>query len=131
MVIVDTSVWVDFFNARESPVVARLELLLEEEIDLFTTGVIAQELLHGVKNKRARHQLISELERFILIMPTLDTHIRAAEIYDACRKKGITIRGIIDCLIAALALEYGLSLLAKDRDYAKIAQVFPLKMESV
>jgi hypothetical protein len=68
-----------------------------------------------------------ELDHFILVEPTLDTHIQAAEMFDACRKRGYTIRSIIDCLIASLALEYDLTLLEKDKDYAFISKAFPLK----
>ncbi|WP_309386692.1 type II toxin-antitoxin system VapC family toxin [Cerasicoccus frondis] len=127
MVIVDTTVWIHFLQGRETGEVAKLEALLADEVDVFITGLIIQEILTGIKAKKDRAKVIKELSHFILINPTLETHIQAAEIFDACRKKGLTIRSIIDCLIAALALEYDLAVLEKGRDYSFIAEVFPLK----
>ena len=127
MVLVDTTVWIDFLKGRDTAEVGKLEQLLAEETDVFITGIIVQEILSGVKEKKDRAKVRKELEHFMLINPTLETHIRAAEIFDACRKKGYTIRSIIDCLIASLALEYDLTLLENDRDYGYISKVFPLK----
>lgn len=127
MVLVDTSVWIDLLKGRDTKEVEKLEGLLSDETDIFITGLIVQEVLTGVKDKKDREKVRKELERFILINPTLETHIQAAEIFDGCRKKGFTIRSIIDCLIASLALEYELAVLEKDKDYSFISKVFPLK----
>jgi predicted nucleic acid-binding protein len=127
MVIVDTTVWIDFLKGRATAPVAKLEALLAEETDIFTTGLIVQEVLSGIKTNDERVNVRKELERFIVVMPTIGTHVEAADIFDACRKKGYTIRSAVDCLIAALALEYDLTILEKDRDYTYISRVFPLK----
>jgi len=127
MVIVDTSVWIDFLQGRETKEVEELESLLSQEKDVFITGIIVQEILTGIKEKKDRIRVRKELEHFILINPTLETHIQAAEIFDACKKKGFTIRSVIDCLIAALAIEYELTLLERDKDYSYMAKVIPLK----
>ena len=129
MVIVDTSIWIDFLRGRDTPGSIHLEQLLDNEIDLFTTGIIVQEILTGIKEKRTRNSVKKDLEGFITVMPSLGTHAQAAEIFDGCRKKGQTIRSIVDCLVAALAIEYDLYVLQSDRDYHGIAQVFPLKLE--
>lgn len=128
MVIVDTTVWIDFLKGRTAHHVERLERLLLEEEDVFTTGMIVQEVLSGIKKKKERDLVRTEFNRFILVSPTLETHIQAAEIFDACHKKGFTIRSVIDCLISALALEYDLSVLENDRDYGYISKVMPLKI---
>jgi len=127
MVIVDTTVWIDFLKGRKTKEIEKLESLLSEEKDVFITGIIVQEILTGVKDRKDRNRVKRELDHFILINPTLDTHVQAAEIFDACKKKGYTIRSIIDCLIASLALEYDLTLLEKDKDYSFISKVLPLK----
>ena len=59
--------------------------------------------------------------------PVINCGIYSDWLCDACRKKGFTIRSIIDCLIASLALEYELAVLEKDKDYSFISKVFPLK----
>jgi predicted nucleic acid-binding protein len=129
MVIVDTSIWIDFLKGRDTAGALHLEQLLDNEIDLFTSGIIVQEVLSGIKDKRTRNSVKKDFEAFITVMPSLGTHVQAAEIYDGCRKKGITVRSIVDCLVAALAIEYDLSVLQGDRDYQGISQVFPLKLE--
>ena len=129
MVLVDTTVWIDFFRQRDTAQVRRLDQILESEKDVFTTGFILQELLSGIKRKKERDEVASGFRQFILIMPTLETHIRAAEIFDGCLKKGFTIRKPVDCLIAALAMEYDLPVLEKDSDFKHISKAFPLKRE--
>ena len=131
MVLVDTTVWVDFFKGRETSEVGRLGKIIEEDRDIFTSGIILQEVLSGIKKKNEREEVSKDFHQFLLVMPSLQTHIQAAEIFDLCRKKGITVRSSVDCLIAALAIEYELPLLQKDRDYGFIAKVFPLKLEPV
>lgn len=130
MVIVDTSIWIDFLKGRDTAGTFRLERLIDNEIDLFTTGIIIQEILTGIKAKKTRNSVKKDLERFITVMPSRGTHVQAAELFDGCRKKGKTIRSIVDCLVAALAMEYDLAVLQSDRDYDYIAQVFPLKLET-
>ncbi len=127
MVLVDTTVWIDFLKGRNTKEVKKLEELLSDETDVFITGLIVQEILTGIKDRKERKKVRKELERFILIAPSLETHVQAAEIFDTCRKRGYTIRSIIDCLIASLAIEYDLTLLENDRDYAFISKALPLK----
>lgn len=102
---------------------------MEEEVDIFTTGILVQEVLNGIIGSGMREKIRADLDRFILVMPTLETHVLASEIYDGCRKNGIVIRSIVDCLVAALALQHNLSVLENNRDYPSIAKVFPLKIE--
>jgi predicted nucleic acid-binding protein len=128
MILVDTSVWIDFLKNGESREAQKLEQVLEEETDVFTTGLIVQELLSGIKEKRTRTELKRDMERFILVMPTLETHVHAAEIFDECCKRGFTISSNIDCVIAALTIEYDIQLLQKDRDFQHIGEIFPLKL---
>jgi len=130
MVIVDTSIWIDFLKGRDTAGSVQLEQLLDNEIDLFTTGIIVQEILTGIKEKRTRNSVKKDLEGFITVMPSLGTHVQAAEIFGQCRKKGKTIRSIVDCLVAALAIEYDLAVLQRDRDFEYIAQAIPLKLET-
>jgi predicted nucleic acid-binding protein len=131
MVIVDTSVWVDLLKGRETGAVTRLEALLADEKDIFTTGLIIQEVLSGIKTGKEREAVRADLGHFLMIMPTLQTHLEAVNLFDRCRKAGYTIRSLIDCLIAALALEYDLEVLESDRDYQHIANAFPLRIVSV
>lgn len=131
MILVDTSLWIDFLKDREAKEALRLEQLLEAQTDIFTTGSIIQELLSGVKEKKTRIDLRKDMKRFLLVMPTLETQVQASEIFNRCFRKGYRIRSSIDCLIAAIALEYDIELLQKDRDFNFIAEIFPLKLSGV
>lgn len=128
MYLVDTSVWIDFLRGTENPVTQQLTDWLENESDLFSTGIILQEMLNGIPNPKQQKNVHSLLKPVIWIMPTIQTHIDAANIFSGCRTKGFQIRNSVDCLIAALAIEYNLPLLHKDRDYDFISKVFPLKI---
>lgn len=129
MVIVDTSVWIDFFNGKENEYVYKLESLKEKDIDVFTTGIIVTEILSGFKEERDI-KLTTELLKNLPVVNTAypETYLNAALIYRTGRKKGITVRKIIDCLIAQIALENNLLLLHKDEDFNRIASFTGLKI---
>jgi predicted nucleic acid-binding protein len=128
MVIVDTSVWADFLNGYSSKEAAALRELIENEEEIYLTGLIVQEVLQGIREKKKRTEIRKDLEEFVIINPSTQTHIDSAELFCACRKKGITIRKSIDCLIARIAIEYDLQLLHKDRDFTAIAKAHSLKI---
>ena len=117
MVIVDTSVWVDFFNGYSSPEADALARLLDEEVELLTCGIIVAEFMQGIRERKT----LKELERHFREMDWLtprepDTYLSAAALFRELRSKGKTIRSTIDCLIAQLASENNAFVLAKDRD---------------
>lgn len=128
MALIDTSVWIDFLKGQETWQVSYLNQLLLNDTDIYSTGIILQEVLNGIKKKGERNDTIADFERFIIIQPSVQSHIEASEIFDRCRKNGLTIRSSVDCLIASLALEYDLLLLQNDRDYRLIAEVSPLRL---
>ena len=129
MVIVDTSVWIDFFNGKENECVYKLESLKEKDIDIFTTGIIVTEILSGFKEERDVNLAAELLKNLPFVNPVYpDTYIKAASIYRTGRRKGITIRKIIDCLIAQSAIENNLLLLHKDEDFNQIAGFTELKI---
>ncbi len=131
-VLVDTSVWVDFLNEHPSPEAETLVRLIREEADVLTCGVIAAEVLQGIR--RTRH--LPEIERHFLDMEWLtprepDTYLEAAELYRRLLSKGVTIRSTIDCLIARLAAEHDALLLAKDRDLKSIVESGLLDLQAL
>lgn len=116
-VLVDTSVWVDFFNQHDSAEAEMLVRLIREEADLLTCGVIAAEFLQGIR----RRETLAKLERHFCDMDWLtprqpQTYLSAAALFRQLRAGGITVRSTIDCVIARLAEEHDALLLAKDRD---------------
>ena len=131
MILVDSSVLIDFLRGRESPAVRRLE---EIESEGEAAGwalplVCLQEVLQGAKDEREWKTLRQTLESQEIVSPVdpLALHVEAARIYFECRRRGLTVRSSTDCFIAALALEHGLVLLHDDSDFDAIARVRPLR----
>ena len=117
MILVDTSVWIDYFNGVENKHVDSLDSALEEGT-VAIGDLIFLEILQGFKNDR-------DFRRAKAVLETLDQYemfghdiaIKSAENYRALRKKGITIRKTTDVIIATFCIENGLSLLFSDRDF--------------
>jgi predicted nucleic acid-binding protein len=123
MYLVDTSVWMDFLRGRETPKVAALEELLAGDEVVGVTPTIIQELLQGAESTARFEELreyLSELACFLPREP-VESHVRAARLYQSCRRAGRTPRSSNDCLIAQIAIEHSLYLLHDDRDFDSIA----------
>jgi len=130
-VFVDTSVWVDFFNGHPSPQAEALARLIHEEADVLTCGVVAAEVLQGIRRSKS----LTTIEKHFRDMEWLtprepDTYLEAANLYRTLRSKGLTIRSTIDCIIAKLAQENDALLLSKDRDLQLIvdSQLLDIRM---
>jgi len=126
VVLVDTTVWIDWLRGRTSPPVARLAALLDEG-DAALAPVILQELLQGAVDTAALLVLRRRFSALPVLTPkrTLDVHADAGALYARCRWAGVTPRSPHDCLIAATALAAGVQLLHDDRDFDRIADVVP------
>lgn len=130
MILVDTSVWIDYFNGiknRETDLLDTLLTVSDEQPVL--TGVILTEILQGVQDP----ERVSVMEKELTALPVLEpdtpaTYLKSANLFRDCRKKGKTIRSTIDCLIAAIALEKNCAVLQRDRDFVAISEIHPLKL---
>lgn len=127
MILVDTSVWIDFIRGRSTEVVDRLRNALDRGVEVAVTSLIYQEILQGASDERMFRDYRSYLsgQRFLHPLEPIATYERAARLYFECRRKGLTIRSSDDCLIAQIAVEQGVPLLHDDRDFERIAQVAP------
>ena len=120
-VLVDTSVWVDFFNEHPSPEAKLLARLIDDEVEIVTCGVVIAELFQGIRRADSMEMLESHFRDMECLSPREpDTYYAAASLYRKLRAQGITIRSTIDCLIVRLAEESNVLLLAKDRDISLI-----------
>jgi predicted nucleic acid-binding protein len=128
MVLVDTTVWIDFFAGRNKPHVGKLQKIIEKEDDLSLCGVIMTEILQGIRSDTDFFKTKEYLDDLIFLPMRHGTFVRAAEIYRSLRKKGITIRKQIDCMIASVAIEYDNQLLHNDRDFTHIAKHSKLRV---
>jgi len=131
LVLVDTSVWVDFLTGAESAQRHELHRLIDGGKPVILTGLIVVEILQGIRRDNHFDAIRAQLDLYPIVEPSgRATYVQAASLYRRCRKHGITIRSPIDCLISVIAVEYGATLLHKDRDFAAISRVFPLKLHS-
>ena len=127
MILVDTSVWIDFLRGVNSVQRRTLHRLIEEEEDISITEIILTEILQGIKLDSDFKTMKDYLMEFPIHRPKgIETYIAAAEIYRDCRRKGKTVRKTVDCIIAAICMENGLTLFHKDSDFARIAACAPL-----
>lgn len=120
---VDTSVW-SLALRRDAPPsvpqVGELVRLLEGDQQLYTTGLILQELLQGFSGPKARAQIIARFSALPLLMPDKTDHIEAAELRNQCRRSGVQI-GTIDALLAQLCIRHRLVMLTTDNDFHALA----------
>jgi predicted nucleic acid-binding protein len=128
MVLVDTTVWIDFFVDRNEPHVCKLQKLIESEEDLSLCGVIMTKILQGIRSDKDFSKTKEYLDDLIFLPMRHGTFVLAAEIYKSLRKKGITIRKPVDCMIASVAIEYDTHLLHNDRDFDYIAKHLKLRV---
>lgn len=127
MILVDTTVWIDFFNGRDTEKTAQLTSLLKQQRDICISEIIITEILQGIRND----DQFLETRNSLLSLPIIhangtETYIHEADIYRQCRKNGKTIRKTIDCIIAAIVIENNASLLHNDSDFTHISEVINL-----
>lgn len=128
MILVETSAWVEYDRATGSAVDRRLTSLV-------TTGGIAvtepvmTEVLAGARDEAAAEKLRRLLLSFDWVgVESVSDFDAAARIHRECRRRGITPRGLVDCLIAAVALRTGCPVLTADGDFSRIARAVPLRL---
>ncbi len=131
MILVDTSVWIDFFAGRDRPQVSLLEESILNGENLALCGIILTEILQGIADEAAYREVRRRLRPLIWLPMSEPVFVRAADIYRKLRKQGITIRKSNDCIIAATAMTHRCRLLHNDRDFSAIARHFPLATLSV
>jgi predicted nucleic acid-binding protein len=129
MILVDTSVLIDFFRGTKNETAQKFEWVLQKGIPFGINSLIFQEVLQGAASEKEYSLLDSYLrsQKFYHLKEPVESYAKAARIYMDCRKKGITVRSTIDCLIAETALEHDLSLLHNDGDFTAMAGIIPLK----
>ena len=128
MVLVDTTVWIDFFAGQTLTHIETFESLLEQEEDICICGIILTEVLQGIRKETEFKKTKNLFNSLIFLPMSYSTFLQSAEIYRKLRQKGITIRKSIDCMIASVALENNISLLHNDKDFFPIERYCKLKV---
>lgn len=129
MILVDASALIPFLRGTDTAATRCLAQAIEADVPLYLTPIGVQEVLQGARDEQEWRRLDSYLSTQPLIEPehALGTCCGAARIYVDCRRRGLTVRGTIDCLIAQPALHHDWVLLDDDRDYEIIRRVRPLR----
>lgn len=123
MILVDTSVWIDFLKNKQAEHVSKLDFILREKISFGINEFIYQELLQGTKTTYEFRLLKNYLDTqtFYSVSTDKKSYAEAAKRYFLCRKSGYTIRSTVDMLIVQTCVEHHLQLLHSDKDFEKIA----------
>jgi len=129
VILVDTSVLIDFLQGKHTPAGASSRQILQSNTLYGITSLTYQEVLQGARSKQDFERLRRYLSTQLFYHPKhpLRSFEAAAHTYYLCRKRGVTVRSTIDCLIAQIAIEHDLLLLHSDRDFDAMAAVIPLK----
>ncbi len=126
MILIDTSAWVEFLRDTDSAVCRRVDSALGG--DIATCDAIRMELLAGARDERHLDAL-RRLLAMATVLPTRPSHYeQAATVYRRCRREGATVRKLIDCLIASVAIDADVPMLHKDRDFDMLAMHTNLKI---
>jgi predicted nucleic acid-binding protein len=129
VILVDSSAWIEYLRATESPVDRYLRTALRDERPLATTGVVMLEVLAGARDEPHARKLSRLLGCCSLLASEEPSdHEAAAALYRACRREGVTIRRPPDLLIATIAIRTDTPLLHCDADFDAIARHAPLRV---
>jgi predicted nucleic acid-binding protein len=128
MVIVDTTVWIDYFGGVVNGETVWLDQAMSTR-RLGLTDIILCEVLQGVRGEKAFIEVRKDLMKFqVFATGGADLAIAAAQNYRALRQRGFTIRKTIDCWIATFCLHAGHELLHRDRDFIPFEKVLGLRV---
>jgi predicted nucleic acid-binding protein len=130
VILVDSSVWVEYDRATGSAAGLRLRGLIETGGPVAVTEPVIMEVLAGARDERREADLRRLLMRFELLgFDAVSDFDGAVAIYRRCRAAGVTPRGMIDCMIAAVAWRTGARLLSHDVDMDRVAGVVEIELD--
>jgi predicted nucleic acid-binding protein len=127
MILVDSSIWIDYFNGKKTPQTDWLDSALGTT-PVIMGDLILTEVLQGFQNSR-EFKIAKDLLLGMPFMPMvgLDIAIQSAENYRSLRKRGVTVRKTIDVIIGTFCIHYQLPLLHDDRDFEPMVRFLGLK----
>ena len=128
MILVDSTVWIDYFRSADTPQVALLDSYFGSS-RVAVGDLIAAEVLQGVRDEREFKLVKKTLDAFEHVdLVGYDLAVRASENYRLLRDRGVTIRKTIDTLIATYCIENGMTLLHADRDFVPFVRHLGLRV---
>ncbi|MCX6572463.1 MAG: PIN domain-containing protein [Candidatus Aminicenantes bacterium] len=125
-VLIDTSVWVDYFRGTTPLVSDKVDALLAGD-EIWVPMIVLAELIQGAKSIREVAAIEGFLEAFTIVEPGPDTWLEAARLSRKLKGRGRTVH-LIDCYIAVIAHGSGCALFTLDAHFREIAEVLPLRL---
>jgi predicted nucleic acid-binding protein len=129
LILVDTSVLIDFLKGQDNPTVQKLVQIIDRDIPFGISPLIFLEVLQGAASDKDFEVLWEYLgcQAFYDLTDGRESYARAAKIFADLRKKGMPVGGSVDCLIAQTAIDNDLYLIHNDADFVRIKKVSSLK----
>ena len=127
MILVDTSAWIEFLRDTGSRACVRVDALLAGGVA--TCDAIRMELLAGARDEQHLRDLRRLLARAAVIPTRSIDFEQAAALYRHCRRRGDTVRSLVDCLVGALAIRADAPVLHHDADFEALARHTPLRID--
>lgn len=126
MILVDSSVWIDFLGVSPGWAGRELRRLIAEDLPVAVTGIVVTEVLEGLRRD------VDRIERLLSTRPLLEpqgfgTYRTAAQLFRLARSRGVTI-ATVDAVIAAIALENDSAVFSVDGDFKRLASLTPLRL---
>jgi len=126
--LIDSTVWIDFFRARDVPHTRRLKSLLAAGEDVCLCGHVLAEVLRGTRHDAQYRKVKHHFDALEYLPMDRQTFEMAADIYRGLKRSGLTLKNTVDTFIAAATIQHGAYLLHNDSDFDLIAKKFPLKI---
>lgn len=122
--IIDTSVWIDYFQNKSSPISEEMDRILSEA-EVYVPKIVIAELIQGAKSSKEIAIIEDFLEAFHIIDQKDDSWIKAGRLSYDLKKRGKTIH-LLDCYIAIIAQEFGCKIFTLNRHFKDIQKVIPI-----
>ena len=128
MIVVDTSIWIDYLRGVASGRIEKLRTLMKRQPELLIGDLILCEVLQGCRSEAEATEVEAALREFSIVpLCTPDVAATAAANYRLLRRRGVTIRTTIDMIIGTFCIERGHMLLHSDRDFEPMERILGLQ----
>lgn len=125
-VLIDTSVWIDFFRGKDAELTEQIAMLLKSGKAVYT-GIVALELVSGARGRKELQTLYDAFDTMEKINEKETTYLDAGKMGYEIARDGYTL-GVVDLVIAQIAIENGLALMTSDEHFKVIAKNSKLRL---
>ncbi len=126
-VLIDTSVWIDYFKGRDDQFAEKVDAVLNLS-DVYVPKVVIAELIQGAKSEKEILVIEEFIGAFNIIDHTEDTWLKAGRLSFLMKRKGITVANVVDCYIAMIAHENNCKIFSLDEHFKKIKRFLKIEL---